>query len=214
VADHKTTLHETMYVTGPSREDVMEICKEAREAEDAIDFEIQFRTFVWDAQGEHWRRQAVIQKRTWESVVLDKGIADHLKADITAFCSQENRSWYKKHFVPYRRGYLFYGPPGTGKTSTISTLASLLERDVHRINLVARGMTDDSFHAAINSVRENSMLVMEDIDCLFDHMRDKKEDFAVTFSGLLNSIDGLQDNRRGLIFVFTSNHRDKNFLHL
>ena len=40
-----------------------------------------------------------------------------LLTDVKDFLAKDTASFYKKHGVPYRRGYLFYGPPGTGKYS-------------------------------------------------------------------------------------------------
>lgn len=123
---------------------------------------------------------------------MDERISKKLYDDVMDFTGKESGEWYEQHSIPYKRGYLLYGPPGTGKTSTISALASLLKRNVCRINLVANRLTDDSLHCAITNVRENSIVVMEDVDCLFGKMREKKEEFHVTFSGFLNAIDGLQ----------------------
>jgi chaperone BCS1 len=104
---------------------------------------------------------------------------------------------------------MFYGPPGTGKTSTVTAITSYLKRNLYRINLVAPGLCDDSLMSAMQRVPRESVIVFEDIESLFGIHRDKNETFSVTFSGLLNSIDGICDSTRGLIFMFTTNHLDK-----
>lgn len=206
--DTPTLVHQAVTLKGPSREVIQKFCDAAHKA-DETNTEGRFPTYTWDAKNEHWRRQSLVRRRPMESIILNGVTTTQLIHDVEEFVCTETREWYERHGVPYRRGYLFYGPPGTGKTSTIAGIASHLNRSVCRINLVAPGLSDDSLQTAITNVRDDAILVMEDIDCLFGTMREKLEGFHVTFSGLLNAIDGLQDNSRGLIFCFTSNHRDK-----
>ncbi|OUU49682.1 MAG: hypothetical protein CBC12_07605 [Candidatus Puniceispirillum sp. TMED52] len=201
-------VYQSVTLIGPDPHTVFQFCKAAVDFEDAETNDDWFRTFTWDAQGDYWKRQASIAKRDWNSVVIDKVLEEKLQADLTDFFSAETRDWYSKHGIPYRRGYLFHGPPGTGKTSMISVMASKYGRHVYRLNLVAPRLCDNSLHNAISSVRDKAIIVMEDVDCLFGKMREKKEEFCVTFSGLLNAIDGLQP-AKGSVFVFTSNHPEK-----
>ena len=50
---------------------------------------------------------------------------------------------------------------------------------------------------------------MEDVDALFDGQRAKKDGkAALTFSGLLNALDGVGGSS-GQIFVLTTNHRER-----
>ena len=81
---------------------------------------------------------------------------------------------------------------------------------MYKLNLVAKGLTDDSLQMAITSIKERALVVLEDADCLFDMHREKTDhNVVVTFSGLLNAVDGLQTTQQGTIFIFTSNHRDR-----
>ena len=96
------------------------------------------------------------------------------------------------------------------KTSTIAAIATRMKRNICRVNLVAPRLCDDSLLRAINSVKKRSIVVMEDMDALFDHREKNDPSQRVTFSGLLNAIDGLNDHAGGgLIYLFTSNHPDK-----
>ncbi len=184
---------------------IQRLCSFAVDAEDA-DVDDFYQTFVWDAQSDFWRRMAFSHTRDMSTIVLDAKIATQINEDLDDFTAKETMEWYRNHSIPFKRGYLLYGPPGTGKTSMISAFATRLRRNVHRISMVAPKLCDDSLHSAISSLRKPSIIVMEDIDSLFNRHREKKEEFCVTFSGLLNAIDGLGDNTNGSLFVFTTNH--------
>lgn len=205
------SLYTETILTGPTPKavgDLLDAASEWDRAGDGVDFD-NFRIYVWNVNNESWITRGVVKARAWDSVVLEENISAALKKDVVEFASDETRDWYHRMGVPYRRGYLLYGPPGTGKTSTIGAVATLLKRHVHKINLVAPKLTDDSLQLAVNEVSNNAIIVLEDVDCLFSHHREKTEHFNVTFSGLLNAIDGLQDTTKGKIFIFTTNHRER-----
>lgn len=171
--------------------------------------ETKFLIFKWAAKHSEWLEDSFAEKRALDSVILDQDVYNHLITDINEFTDDSTVEWYKRHHIPYRRGYMFYGPPGTGKTSTVTALTSYLKRNLYRINLVAPGLCDDSLMSALQFIPTKSVVLFEDIDSLFGVHREKNETFSVTFSGLLNSIDGICDSTRGLIFFFTTNHIDR-----
>jgi len=66
-------------------------------------------------------------------------------------------------------------------------------------------MTDDSFLSCIQSAPANSIVIIEDADALFDKNRKSKHSKCpLTFSGILNALDGLA-NPDGQIFILTTN---------
>lgn len=212
VTNHRERIschHETVTLGGPSRDAVMAFLNAAqRHVERQVPD--RFRTLSWDVQCEHWRRQGTLRRRPWESIIMDDDTEAILVNELTEFFSTETQGWYEGHGIPYRRGFLFYGPPGTGKTSCISALASRFGCNVYRLNLVSQGLTDDSLQLAITSIKERALVVLEDADCLFDTHREKTDhNTVVTFSGLLNAVDGLQTTEQGTVFIFTTNHRDR-----
>ena len=206
--NERSGYHTVVNLYADTMEDAKAICNAAINEDEERLVEDKFKTFTWDASSEFWRRQCHVRGRSMESVVLKPSISAQLLSDISEFVSDETKDWYHRLGVPYRRGYLFHGPPGTGKTSIISAIATHFGRNVHRINLVAPRLSDDSLQQAISQLRSNAIVALEDVDCLFGPGRDKKEEFSVTFSGLLNAIDGLQESK-GVIFIFTSNHPDR-----
>merc|ERR1712113_706228 len=116
---------------------------------------------------------------------------------------------YFKHGIPYKRSYLFHGVPGSGKSSLIQALAAKYERNLAFLQPTHPKMTDEAFKTCIQSAPANSLIVLEDIDALFNKDRSKKvHSCPLTFSGLLNGLDGV-GNPDGQIFIMTTNFVDR-----
>ena len=77
------------------------------------------------------------------------------------------------------------------------------------MSLVSPRLSDDSLLCAMNSTRGPAIIVMEDVDALFNQHREKTEHTGLTFSGLLNAIDGVCDTGTGVIIIFTTNHLER-----
>jgi len=207
VHDRDSVVHEEHFLYGESSILLQNLIQKAIDGK-IPDVDKKFSTYTWNARNEHWKRDGTIPERSFETIVLDKDVKKTLICDLEDFTSNETLEWYEKHCIPFKRGYLFHGKPGCGKTSTISAIATYLKRKVYKLNLVAPGLSDNGLMEAVNSVKKNSILVMEDIDSLFGVHREKNEVFCTTFSGLLNAIDGLGDSK-GHIFIMTSNYPEK-----
>lgn len=73
-------------------------------------------------------------------------------------------------------------------------------------------MTDDRLNHLMNHVPERSILLLEDIDAAFNERKQTGEDqgylSGVTFSGLLNALDGVASADERLIFM-TTNHPER-----
>lgn len=102
---------------------------------------------------------------------------------------------------PFKRNYLFYGPPGNGKTSFINAIASKYNFQVYMISF-SNAITDEVFKKLVSTIPRNGMLVMEDIDALFD---DKKN---ISMSTVLNILDGIARKNR-IICIMTTNNYNK-----
>jgi chaperone BCS1 len=152
-----------------------------------------------------------------DSVILKPGEKEALLRDAEKFRASRKR--YRQLGVPYHRGYLLYGPPGTGKTSLVSALAAKFGLSIYAIHLTE--FTDKLLRAAIDEVPEQSLILLEDIDCMKTGARREerpvdpnkpsqvnKSDaggaFGVTLSGLLNVLDGFYAPEN-VLFVMTTN---------
>ena len=167
--------------------------------------------YAWGVWGD-WQEVHSYSPRPLDSVIMPRGDAERIIRDIDAF--RNNREWYTKMGIPYRKGYIFYGPPGTGKTSLVTGLSSYYKANVYILKL--GDMSDAALRDAIRQTEPNSFLIMEDIDCIHaTHNRKKtkknengKKSDGVTLSGLLNVIDGML-SPAGAIFIMTTNHIEK-----
>jgi len=105
--------------------------------------------------------------------------------------------------IPYRRGYLFYGYPGTGKSSFIFALAGELMMSICVIRLNDKDMNDDQLNDLLNSAPPSSILLIEDVDAAFT-VREGNGINKVTFSGLLNALDGVASQEGRITFMTTN----------
>lgn len=147
-----------------------------------------------------WDKLNLIQKRSIDSVFIDKKAS--IVSDLDKFMDSENV--YLQRGIKYKRNYLLYGPPGTGKTSFITSIASKYNLDIFMINF-GGNISDSAFIKLISKLPERSLLVLEDIDCLFDSRESKT---SISFSTILNSLDGFACKNR-LITFMTTNYKDR-----
>lgn len=169
------------------------------------------RTVMYTVQGMGWEQfGGAKRKRPLDSVVLDKGIKERIVEDVREFLGKH--SWYADRGIPYRRGYLLYGPPGSGKSSFIQALAGELNFSIAIVNLSERGMTDDRLSHLITKLPPRTILLLEDADAAFNNRRQVDTDgysgATVTFSGLLNALDGVAAGEERVAFL-TTNHVDR-----
>ncbi|KAI0000592.1 BCS1 N terminal-domain-containing protein [Xylariaceae sp. FL0662B] len=159
------------------------------------------RNFDWVRLGEPRR------KRPLGSVILDQGVKEGIVNDAKDFLAR--RQWYVDRGIPYRRGYLLHGPPGSGKSSFIQALAGELDFSVAMVNLSEIGVTDDKLAFLLTKLPERTILLLEDADSAFLNRRKRESDGysggTVTFSGLLNALDGLSAGEERIAFL-TTNH--------
>lgn len=153
-----------------------------------------------------WQSAIKRKPRAIESVILQGNMMEELIADIRKFMA--NEQWYVDRGIPYRRGYMLYGPPGSGKSSTVFAIASHLKLNIAILNLNESRLSDADLRGALANTPSKTLVLIEDIDCVFaKRSQGKDKDNKVTFSGLLNAIDGVAASEGRVLFM-TTNHLD------
>lgn len=165
------------------------------------------KTVIYNSNGTEWKQFGEPKrKRPLESIILERGVKERIVEDVEAFI--DARTWYLDRGIPYRRGYLLYGPPGTGKSSFIQALAGHLDFNIAILNVSERGLHDDKLSHMLSRVPARTIVLLEDIDVAFANRKKADADgysgANVTFSGLLNALDGVASGEERIIFLTTN----------
>lgn len=153
-----------------------------------------------------WEKSDTYNKRKLSTLYLPQDTKDQLIEDVDNFYNNKQVAlFYENMGIAQTRIYLFYGYPGTGKTTTAYVLASKLNLNICTLDFTNK-VDDFVFRRCIKSIPHNSVLLIEDIDHLFSPQKDKDEfRHSITFSGLLNILDGISKVRK-LICIITCNN--------
>ncbi|XP_064381973.1 mitochondrial chaperone BCS1-like isoform X2 [Halichondria panicea] len=176
--------------------------------------EMEGKTIMYTPVGAEWRQFGYPRKhRAINSVILNQGITEAIVDDIKGFVSTPQ--WYMERGIPYRRGYLLYGPPGCGKSSFITALAGELDYSICVLNLSDRGLSDDRLNHLLSLAPQRSLVLLEDVDAAFVSREESAKAKTayeglsrVTFSGLLNTLDGVASTEGRVVFM-TTNYLDR-----
>ena len=129
-----------------------------------------------------------------------------------------SRMFYRQRGIPFRRGYLLVGPPRSGKMFTVKMLASRLSRGIIEIDMCKKYCTDNFL---IDKVQRYSreILVLKNIDLAVSPSfggagratgegRSRGQS-NLSFTGILNILDGPFANNSGLIVIMIASNYAK-----
>jgi ATP-dependent 26S proteasome regulatory subunit len=162
----------------------------------------KLHVYVMTKFGE-WLRYNKIPSRTLDTVYFDEKLKQKMRADIMDFLKKEKE--YDEFGIPYKKNYLLTGIPGSGKTSIIKAMCKEIGYNLC-IFSINHDTDNNTALSAFRDIPPKSVLLFEDIDCLFDKRTGTQENKSTfTFSNLLNLLDGVFF-RKGLISFITTNH--------
>lgn len=168
---------------------------------------------IYYYQKEFWTLLSKSPKRPIDTLYLKKGEKDELLSKVSNFFDKDTRELYLSYGMPYKHIIMLYGVPGSGKTSTISAVASHFDCDIYTIP-ITKQLTDYGLIDAFSDMNDSDdprkrIIVLEDIDCLFDSSRKEGDEHnMVTLQSLLNCLDGHTCVEGTLLFM-TANHPEK-----
>lgn len=115
-----------------------------------------------------------------------------------------SRDWYRKHRVVWKLGARLIGEPGCGKTAFIRGVAFELDLPVFMLDLAT--MTNDDLRDAwrIAMGATPCVVLIEDIDAVFDLDVPKHKDMPLTLDTLRQCMDGVQQHDGVLTFITTN----------
>ncbi len=120
------------------------------------------------------------------------------------------RQWYRERGIPYRRGYLLHGAPGCGKSYFVRKLAAAAGVPIYVLDIGKTStMTNESLPAHMHAVESNAIVVLKNIDAFVGNRAMAGVSKELTFSGLLNVLDGALGANKGLIMILTTNRFDR-----
>ncbi len=156
----------------------------------------------------YWEKCLSKRKRRLETIYLPKSDKQTIVDDITHFLLPSTADRYESIGRTHKRVYLFEGLPGSGKSSFILALASHFGYDLAVISFTEK-VTDGTLTRLLKNLPEKTILVMEDIDVLFtDRKKNDEHKNMVTFSGILNNLDGITTQDGFLCFI-TTNYKNQ-----
>ena len=150
------------------------------------------------------------RKRSLTNIYLPKKLKNDMIADLTRFLQPETKARYEQLGINYKRIYLFEGVPGAGKTSFILALASRFNYNIAIINFGPKFKDSDLLKTLSNlhdlgPKDRKTFLILEDMDCIFKERKSNDEARnMVSFSGLLNALDGITTQENLICFITTN----------
>jgi chaperone BCS1 len=152
----------------------------------------------------YWDRGHKVYGQPVDDIFLPNEIKNSVINHIDSFLA--NRDRYIKFGRTYKLCFLFTGVPGAGKSSFIKSIAIKYKRPIYILSL-SKKLYDESLQLLMSQIKENSIIVLEDIDSFFVD-REAKE-VNVSFSAILNMFDGLITPGNGTILFMTANNPER-----
>jgi chaperone BCS1 len=152
----------------------------------------------------YWESFSDIYVQPLDKIFLPESTKTSITDLIDTFLASRDK--YIKYGRPHKLNFLLTGVPGSGKTSIVKAIALKYKRPVYILSF-SKTMTDENIVDLVTEIKNNSILLLEDIDAFF--MDRKAVDINVSFSCLINVLDGTLCKGNGVITVLTANNPER-----
>lgn len=152
----------------------------------------------------YWEMRESVYAQSINNIFIPEQVKASMMNHIDKFLSQKDR--YVDAGRAYKLTMLLTGVPGSGKTSIVKAIALKYGRPVYALNFT-KMLTDDSFISLVDDIRDDSILLIEDIDAFFFDR--KPQDINISFSAVINVLDGVMSKGNGLLIFITANNPDR-----
>lgn len=152
----------------------------------------------------YWDSIHSIYTQNLDNIFVPPKIKEELVKTIDDFI--ENKQRYIDFGKNHKLCILLSGIMGSGKSSIVKAIAYKYKRKIYNV-CFSKGLTDEKFISLTSSIHENSIMLIEDIDAFF--VDRKAQDIHISFSALINIMDGLLSSGNGLIIFMTANNPDR-----
>ena len=149
----------------------------------------------------YWSFPNTGYSQTIDNIYLPSDDKKAILSTIDIFINNEPR--YIKFGRSYKTSFLLTGVPGSGKSSLVKAIAHKYNRKIYILNFT-KNLTDDAMIELFSEISDKSILLLEDIDSYF--IDRKAQDINVSFSVLINCLDGVLSKGNGLIAFITANN--------
>ena len=159
---------------------------------------------IYMCEDGYWCLIDRFKKRPLNTLYFHDNIQNKIFEELKDFLKKDTEDEYNKFGMRYKKNILLHGYPGVGKSSLVFALASALNFNIALVHFDAK-TTDAMFMNCIQRQEEDSILLLEDIDVLFqERKKNDKNNSSLTFSTLINALDGVASKHKQIIFMTTN----------
>lgn len=119
----------------------------------------------------------------------------------------DSKERYIRFGRSYKQSFLLTGVAGSGKSSLVKSIALKYKRPLYVLSF-SKNLTDEGLIDLMKEIGDNSILLIEDLDAFFQE-RSAQCDINVSFSALLNVLDGSLVKGNGILIFVTANHPER-----
>jgi hypothetical protein len=189
------------------KDHLQDFCKQMNEFEIALKTKkTDLTVWNWSEDDGGWLNSLVKIAPSWDTYFVKDEIQALITQRIDAFLCPKYKDRCLKFGKPYKLNILLYGVPGAGKTTMIKLLAKKYKKELYCFNL-SKEITDSKFNRSCTKIKDSSIVAYEDIDSFFIQ-REGSKDTNISFSAMINVLDGIKMCDKGLITFLTANHVD------